>query len=152
MGGGQTILTLGSIVLISILTMAIGQMYVQSVYNTVEAQQTSDALNLGRELSEDIQSYSFKANGESQLIADYGSWNDVTEPGRRMERHSPAGKIFYATFEISEVKDIVAEIGSNGQIEQSGRTVDVSIFEKEHNEYKRAVTFTTAFIPMVEDE
>jgi hypothetical protein len=55
MSTGQIFLTLSSLVLLAIISLNIREMYVQSVNNTVDAQVTNDAINFGRDISEQLQ-------------------------------------------------------------------------------------------------
>ena len=133
MATGQTLLTLASIVLLAIISMSIRSMYTQSVHNTVDSQLTSDALNFGRDLSEEIHSYAFRY---TELDGVYGSKNDVTHPNTRIEFTPQVGVTFYATIELSAEQEL-----KHGQ---DGRIVTIHIFEEQReDEFEQVAEYVT---------
>lgn len=137
MAAGQTILTLSAIVLLYIISMNIRQIYVRSTENTVDSQIEVNALNFGRDLSERIQSYTFNYD---QLVNDYYGLDDVTVPSSRISHTTSTGETLYATFDISDHEPLI-----HGQ---NGRTVTITIFIKENNQYRRKAEYTTIVLPM----
>lgn len=137
MSTSQTLLSVGAVILLSIVSLSIGRMYVQSVNNSVDAQHTNDALNLGRDLSEEIQSYAFKYD---ELEADFGDLNDVTNPFRRRTYPSEAGELFYVTYELDGEEELV-----HGQ---SGRIVTIRIFAEQNSQFRKKAEYVTAVMPM----
>jgi hypothetical protein len=123
MAAGQTFLTLASIVLLAIISISIRSMYMQSVNNTVDSQLTSDALNLGRDLAEELHSFAFRYD---QLDAEYGNMNDITNPNTRIEFTPQIGVTFYATIELSAEQTLIHN--------QQGRIATIRIFEEVRNE------------------
>ncbi len=137
MATGQTLLTLTSIVLLAIISLNIGNMYVQSVQVTVDTQHSSDALNYGRDLGERIQSYVFNY-GEFENSR-YASLNDIYDPAARDSTISPANKIFYATTEIGSEEVLLYGM--------EGRIVNIRIYERctvQENEFNFIVEYSTA--------
>ncbi len=127
-------MALAAIVLLSIVTMGIRQMYVQSVTTTVDSQNTSDALNFGRDLSEEIHTYAFRYN---ELDGVYGSVNDVTNANTRIEFTSQVGTTFYATIELFTEQEL-----KQGQY---GRMVTIRIFEEEReDEFRQIAEYVTS--------
>lgn len=110
MSTGQVFLTLASLVLLGIISFNIQQMYLSSVETTVDMQMTNDAVNFGRDLSEEVQSYAFKYG---QLDAQLGGLDDETDPSSRRSDTSQVGRIFHATIELSS--EIELDHGQNGR-------------------------------------
>ena len=133
---GQTLLTLTSIVLLSMLTMSINKIYITSVRNSVETQHTSDAINFGRDLSDRIHNYAFKY---AQLDNDFGGLTDETTAGSRIEFVSPVGETLYATVTLS------AE-GVNLVEGQTGRIATIRVFHKKDNNYEMKVEYSTSVV------
>ncbi|MBP3191913.1 hypothetical protein [Natronogracilivirga saccharolytica] len=137
MSTSQTLLSVGAVILLSIVSLSIGRMYVQSVHNSVDHQHTNDALNLGRDLSEEIQSYAFKYD---ELEADFGDLSDVTNPARRRTFPSEAGELFYVTYELEADEELV-----HGQ---GGHIVTIRIFMEQKSQYTKKAEYVTAVLPM----
>ena len=134
MATGQTILTLASIVLLAIITMSIRSMYVQSVNHTVGSQETADALNFGRDISEELHSYAFNYD---QLDAAFGSYNDVTDENSRIEFESQIEGMLYATVELSAEEELIHD--------QLGRRATIRIYQEEREgEFTLKAEYTTA--------
>lgn len=110
MSTGQVFLTLASLVLLGYISLNIQRMYVSSVETTVDMQMTNDAVNFGRSLSEEVQSYSYKYG---QLNAQLGGLDDETDPNSRRSDTSQVGEIFHATIELSN--EIELDHGQNGR-------------------------------------
>ncbi|TVP98972.1 MAG: hypothetical protein EA359_17635 [Balneolaceae bacterium] len=138
MATGQTLLTLASIVLLGIISMSVRSMYVQSVNNTVGTQVTSDALNFGRDMAEEIHSFAFNYD---QLDAVYGQFNDVTNPATRIEFTPQVGRTLYATIQLSS-----EQVLKHGQM---GRSVNIRVFEEEReDEFTLVAEYITAVLPL----
>jgi hypothetical protein len=133
MSTGQVFLTLASLVLLGIISLNIHQMYVSSVETTVDMQMTSDAVNFGRDLSEEVQSYSYKY---SQLDAQLGGLDDETDPGSRRSDTSQVGRIFHATIELSS--EIELDLGQNG------RWATIRVYEEQDDTLEFKAEFVTA--------
>lgn len=137
MAAGQTLLTLASIVLLAIISMNIRSMYVQSVHTTVNSQHTSDALNYGRDLSEEIQSYVF--NYGEIINSRYASMNDINDPGNRDSTLSPTNKMLYATTDISNEQPVLYN--------HHGRLITIRIYERNNmdsNQFDFLAEYVTA--------
>lgn len=119
MSTGQVFLTIASLVLLGIISLNIHQMYVNSVEATVDMQVTSDAVNFGRDLSEEVQSYSYKY---SQIDAQLGGLDDETDPNSRRTDTSQVGRIFHATIDLSSEQEL-----DHGQ---QGRWATIRIYEE----------------------
>lgn len=111
MSTGQVMLTLASLILLGYIALNIQRMYVSAVETTVESQMTADAVNFGRDLSEEVQSYMYKY---SQLDTDFGDMNDIYDPGERRSDTSQVGQIFHATVELSS--EMLLNHGQNGRL------------------------------------
>lgn len=135
MATGQTIITIGAVILFAFIAMNVQQMYVESVGNRVEYQSTSDALSIGWEVAEEIQSFAFKYD---QLDAAYGGLNNVNDPMSRLEIHSQIDELFYITIDLSIEKVMI-----HGQI---GRTATIRV----HNSSDLSLEseYVTAVIPL----
>lgn len=114
-------------------------MHVQSVEATIDTQEDSDAINYGRDIIEDLQSYAYKYG---QLVTDYGDLDDVSDESRRLTRTSQIGKVYYSTVELSDEKSIL-----HGQ---TGRTASVKVYENADagNGYEMIAEFKTAILPI----
>lgn len=157
MATGQTLLALASIVLLSIITMSIRSMYVQSVDTTVESQEMADALNYGRDLAEEIQSFAFGfdyiQNLELQMnnLSDqYSSNSSVLNQKSsvannlwvvKREQETQIGIQYYASIELPTSKQIL----KHGQL---GVIAIIRIFEEENNEFKKIAEYSTAVLPL----
>lgn len=137
MSTGQVLLTLGAIVLLAIVSIGVQQLFVQSVYETVGTQKSADAVNYGRDLSERLYSYAFKYD---MLDADWGSYDDVTDPTRRLEFTSQIGEVYYATVELSAEQEI-----AHGQ---SGRLATVTVYEEVDNDFELRAQYVTSITPL----
>lgn len=119
MSTGQVFLTLASLVLLGYISLNIQRMYVSSVETTVDMQMTNDAVNFGRDLSEEVQSYAFKY---AQLDAQLGGLDDETDPSSRRSDTSQVGEIFHATIELSS-----EQVLDHGQ---TGRWATIRVYEE----------------------
>jgi hypothetical protein len=133
MSTGQIFLTLAALVLLAIISLNIRQMYVQSVNNTVDAQMTGDAINFGRDISEQLQSYSLRYDS---LDAHFGDMDDETDPDRRLSHVSTVGEQFYATVELSSEQTL-----AHGQ---TGRLATIRIFEEMPDNLEMKARYVTA--------
>ena len=128
MGTGQTLLALAAIVLLSIITMSIRQMYVQSVNTTVDSQHTADALNFGRDISERIHTFSTRY---FEFVDEFGDCNadtfdlDEVNQGCKFEMNSMAGEDYIATLFVEGESDIHI-----GTAIQTGRVITIRIFSE----------------------
>ncbi|MDR9367062.1 MAG: hypothetical protein RI575_17135 [Balneolaceae bacterium] len=133
MSTGQVFLTLASLVLLGIISFNIQRMYVSSVESTVEMQMVSDAVDFGRDLSEEVQYYGYHYG---QLESEFGGLDDVTSPSSRRSDTSQVGQIFHATVELS------------GEIElahgQNGRWATITVYEEVGSSYEMKAEFVTA--------
>ena len=116
MATGQTIITIGAIILFAIMAMNVQQIYVESVGNRVEYQSTNDALSIGWDLAEELQSYAFQYDNLDQ---EYGGLNDLNDPLSRLEVHSQIDELFYVTIELSMEKLMIHN--------QMGRTATIRV-------------------------
>ena len=116
MATGQTIITIGAIILFAIMAMNVQQIYVESVGNRVEYQSTSDALSIGWDLAEELQSYAFQYNNLDQ---EYGGLNDLNDPLSRLEVRSQIDELYYVTIELSMEKLMIHN--------QMGRTATIRV-------------------------
>lgn len=137
MSTGQVFLTLGSLVLLGIIAFNIQQMYVSSVETTVDMQMTSDAVNFGRDLSEEIQSYMYKYG---QLVAHFGDMDDANDPSKRRSDTSQVGQVFHATVDLSD--EMVLEHGQNGRI------ATIRVFEEVDDSIQFKAEFATSVLDM----
>lgn len=137
MATGQTLLALASIVLLSIITMSIRSMYVQSVHTTVESQEMADALNFGRDIADELQSFAYRY---SELDATFGDLNDVTDVDSRWEFESQIGKKYYATVDLSTEQPL-----KHGQL---GRMATIIIYEEDNGDYEMIAEYATAIAPL----
>lgn len=132
MSTGQILLTLASFVLLAYITMNINHMYIQFVDQSVDSQLTSDAINFGRDLSEELQSYAFKY---ALLEDDFGSKDDVEDPNKRIAYAPQVGQAFYATVDLTS--EMVLELG------ESGRKATIHVYELVNQEYVEKAEFVT---------
>jgi hypothetical protein len=154
MATGQTILSLASIVLLAIVTMSIRQMYVQSVHNTVDTQETADALNFGRDIAEDLHSYAFMFDqiDNSVYAGMAANLNDLTEEeftegenSKYLKFESQIDGILYATVELFGVEELI-----HGQM---GRRAVIRIYKEERNNDNRMVAeYVTAISDLTPNE
>lgn len=135
MSTGQVLLTIGSIVLLAIVSIGVQQLFVQSVTETVGAQHSADAINYGRDISERIYSYAFRYN---QLETDWGNYDDVTDEDRRLTFQSQVGQTFHATVDLSDEKEL-----AHGQY---GRTAEITIYEEINGEFELKATYVTSVV------
>lgn len=139
MSTGQTLLTLAAIVLLSLISLNIGQMHVKAVEATVDGQETNDAMNIGVDIIEELQSYSYNYD---ELESRFGDMDDVTDEDKRRRYTSQIGEVYYATVELSSEETIL-----HGQ---TGRRATVNIYEESEtgDEYDKLVELRTAILPL----
>lgn len=135
MSTGQVLLTLASLVLLGYIVLNIHQMYASSVETTVDMQMTSDAVNFGRDLSEEIQSYIYKYG---QLDADFGNMDNPTNPNQRRSDTSQVGEIFHATVDLSN--EMALEHGQNG------RLATIKVYEEINDSLQFKAEFVTSVV------
>lgn len=123
MSTGQVLLTLASLVLLGYIVLNIHQMYAGSVETTVDMQMTADAVNFGRDLSEEIQSYIYKYG---QLDADFGNLDDPTDPNERRSDTSQVGQIFHATVDLQDKADLWSDMAGP----QQGKLATIRVYEE----------------------
>jgi len=133
MSTGQVFVTFASLVLVGYIALNIQRMYVSSVEETVDTQMTHDAVNFGRDLSEEVQSYAYKYG---QIVDAFGDMDDITDPNERISDTSQVGRIFHATVELSNEQ--VLEHG------QSGRTATIRVYEEVDNSLNFKAELVTA--------
>ena len=129
MSTGQVFLSLGALILLAIVSIGIQQLFVQSVQETVGSQKTADAVNYGRDLSEEVYSFAFNHKDisgsggtvglEPALRNEYDGYQ-TPETGKKFR--SQIGKLYSATFDI-ETKTNVAH-------QQDGVEVRIRIYEQ----------------------
>lgn len=135
MATGQTIITIGAIILFAIMSMNVQQIYVESVRSRVEYQSTSDAISIGRNIAEEIQSYVFRYG---DLDQDFGGLNDLNSPLGRLERRSQMDELFYVTIELSNEKVMIHH--------QTGRTATIRVHRSSDLSLKSE--YVTAIVPL----
>lgn len=135
MSTGQIFLTLASLVLLGYIAFNIQRMYLSSVETTVDMQMTSDAVNFGHDLSEEVQSYMYKY---AQLDAQFGNLDDAANPSRRRSDTSQVGQIFHATVKLSN--EMLLAHG------QSGRLATIRVFEEVADTLQFKAEFATSVV------
>lgn len=138
MSTGQVFLTLASLILLGYITLSIQQMYVSSVETTVDMQMTNDAVNFGRSLSEEVQSYAYKYD---QLDAQLGGLDDETDPNSRRSDTSQIGEIFHATIELSN--EIELDHGQNG------RWATIRVYEEQEDALEFKAEMVTGVVNLL---
>jgi hypothetical protein len=159
MATGQTLLALASIVLLSIITMSIRSMYVQSVETTVESQEMQDAINFGRDISEELQSFAFGFSDmgaiQSRMNSLSGQFqssntvlNEKTSSANSLwivkrEEESQIGRQYYASIEMPTSMQTLTSHNQQGVI------ATIRIFEEiEDNEFEKIAEYRTAVLPL----
>lgn len=137
MSTGQVMLTLASLVLLGYIALNIQRMYVSAVETTVESQMTADAVNFGRDLSEEVQSYMYKY---SQLDSELGGLDDETDPNSRRSDTSQVGQIFHATIDLSS-----EQVLNHGQ---SGRIATITVYEEIDGSLEMKAELVTSVVNM----
>lgn len=126
MSTGQVFLTLGALVLLAIVSIGIQQLFVQSVQETVGSQKSADAVNYGRDLSEEVYSYAFRFDNipdlELALTNEYDGYQ-TAENGRKFK--SQIGELYSATYEILTKNNV-----AHGQ---NGVEVKITVYEENNN-------------------
>lgn len=135
MATGQTIITIGAVILFSIIALNVQQIYVESVGSRVEYQSTGNALSIGWDLAEELQSYTFNYN---QLDQDYGGLNDLSDPLGRLEVLSQMDELFYVTVELSNEKELIHN--------QFGRTATIRVYRS--SDLALQAQYVTAVVPL----
>lgn len=149
MATGQTLLSLAAIVLLSIITMSIRQMYVQSVNNTVDAQYTSDALNFGRDLTERVHRRSGSTLNYNSFIQEYNNCIEPENPEEiDIETYSQNCKINYNSIAGQTYVGLITispntEDFDMGVVVQTGRYVTIRVFKEENEEFLQDAEYRT---------
>ena len=159
MATGQTLLALASIVLLSIITMSIRSMYVQSVETTVESQEMADALNYGRDIAEELQSFAFGFDSMGDMDMRMNSMpgqyqssstvlNEKTSSANNLwiikrQEETQIGRQYYASIELPTSMQTLTSHNQQGVI------AIIRIFEeKEENEFHKIAEYSTAVLPL----
>lgn len=132
MATGQTILTIGALIIFGIIAMNVRSLYVQSIVNRVDDQTTSSAMSIGWTIAEEIQSYAFQYDN---LDSEFGGLDNVNSPLSRLEILSQINELFYVTVDLSAEKELI--------LNQFGRTATIRVFRSDDlalkTEYRTAV-------------
>ena len=159
MATGQTLLALASIVLLSLITMSMRSSYVQSVETTVESQEMQDAINFGRDISEELQSFAFGFSDmgamQSRMNSLSGQFqssntvlNEKTSPANSLwiikrEEETQIGNQYYASVEMPTSMQTLTSHNQQGVI------AIIRIFEeKEENEFHKIAEYSTSVLPL----
>lgn len=137
MSTGQTILTLGAIVLLMYTAMNVNRLYLESVNSNVQSQVGSDAVNYGKDVSEMLFS---QVTNYDNLDSVFGSFDNVQDPARRMSFETQIGAMMYATVELSEEKELV-----HGAL---GRLARIIVFEEVNGQFIQRSEYVTALTPI----
>lgn len=135
MATGQTMLTIGALIIFGIIAMNVRQLYVQSIVNRVDDQTTSSAMSIGWNIAEEIQSYAFQYDN---LDTAFGGFDNVNDSLSRMEIRSQIDELFYATVNLSEEKKLIHE--------QIGRTATIRVYRG--NDLALKTEYRTAIVPL----
>jgi len=135
MATGQTIITIGAVILFALIAMNVQQMFVESAGNRVEYQSTSNALSIGWNLAEEIQSYAFNYD---QLDQVYGGLNDLNDSLGRLEVRSQMDELFYITIDLSDEMELIHD--------QVGRTATIRVHRSSDLTLKSE--YVTAVVPL----
>lgn len=125
MASGQTILTIGALIIFGIIAMNVRSLYVQSIVNRVDDQSTSSAMSIGWTIAEEIQSYAFQYDN---LDSAFGGLNNVNDPTSRIEIQSQINELFYVTVDLSAEKELIHE--------QFGRTATIRVYTGDDLDFK----------------
>lgn len=132
MATGQTVLTIGALIIFGIIAMNVRSLYVQSIVNRVDDQTTSSAMSIGWTIAEEIQSYAFRYDS---LDAAFGGMDNLNSSLSRMEIRSQINELFYVTVDLSAEKELIHE--------QFGRTAIIRVYRSNDlalkTEYRTAV-------------
>ena len=142
MSTGQVFLSLGALILLAIVSIGIQQLFVQSVQETVGSQKTADAVNYGRDISEEVYSFAFQYDDVDNLLErlnnEYPGHN-TPETGKKFR--SQIGKLYSAVFEM-EKKD-------NTVHNQTGVEVTVRVYEQLNDDnYEFQAEYVTFVTPI----
>lgn len=135
MATGQTILTIGALVIFGIIAMNVRSLYVQSIANRVDDQTTSSAMSIGWNIAEEIQSYAFKYDS---LDSAFGGLNNVNSSLSRLEIQSQINELFYVTVNLSAEKVLIHN--------QIGRTATVRVYTSDDLSFQ--TEYRTAVLPL----
>ena len=142
MSTGQVFLSLGALILLAIVSIGIQQLFVQSVQETVGSQKTADAVNYGRDISEEVYSFAFSFNDiedlEQALSNEYSGYQ-TPENGKKFR--SQIGKLYSAVFELDKKE--------NTTHNQQGIEVTIRVYEQLQNEdYEFQAEYITFVTPI----
>ena len=141
MSTGQVFLSLGALILLAIVSIGIQQLFVQSVQETVGSQKTADAVNYGRDISEEVYSFAFQYNDVDELhsgLNDKYSGYQTSETGKKFR--SQIGKLYSAVFEVVK-KDYSAN--------QTGVEVTIRVYEQLNDDnYEFQAEYVTFVTPI----
>ncbi len=132
MATGQTVLTIGALIIFGIIAMNVRSLYVQSIVHRVDDQTTSSAMSIGWTIAEEIQSYAFNYDS---LDAAFGGLDNLNDSLSRLEIRSQINELFYVTVDLSAEKELIHE--------QFGKTATIRVYRSEDlalkTEYRTAV-------------
>lgn len=111
MSTGQTLLTMGAIVLFSYTAININRTYISSVKDQVQVQSENEIINYGQSLAELMYSYS-TATSFPALKTVYGNCEEIENTCPVLKRETKLGFSLYATISLEEsaIADTLAVI------------------------------------------
>jgi hypothetical protein len=132
----QTLLSLGALMLLMIVSSTMNRTYLSSVAGMLDKQIEVEATNYAQSVAEVV--FSNGADYEN-LDANLGSFNNVTNPAERFTHVTAFGDSLYATVELGSEQTLKHGI--------TGRKASVKVFEKDEAGYSELVEIIATVNP-----
>ena len=137
MSSGQSLLSLGAVVLLSFFALNVNRVYVASVSETSRYQQSLDAINYAQSLSDAIYAHGTEYDRLDQI---YGAYNNVQQRSGRLSIRTAMGDSLHATITFSSEHQVAEGL--------NGRVATIRIFNRQNGQYKQVVESVATLIDM----
>lgn len=132
----QTLLSLGALMLLMIVSSTMNRTYLSSIAEMLDKQIEVEATNYAQSVAEVL--FSNGADYEN-LNTNLGSFNDVNNPAKRFTHVTAFGDSLYATIELGSEQTLRHGI--------TGRKASIKVFEKNDTGYKQLVEIIASVNP-----
>jgi hypothetical protein len=137
MSSGQSLLSLGAVVLLSYMALNVNRVYVSSVGETSKYQQSLDAINFAQSLSDAIYAHSSNYDKIDQI---YGAYNNINQKNSRLSIYTPLGDSLHATVTFSAAQPVADGV--------TGRIATIRIYNRLDGTYNQLVESTATLVQM----
>lgn len=128
MSTGQTLLTLGALVIFGYLALNVNRINLEMVRFSVEQQRANDSVHYGQSLVDRIYSTQYDL-----INPIFEAYNDIQDPDGRLEFQTQIGDTLYATILIQDQNNIL--------LNTSGKIIQINVFKAENGVFNNRATY-----------